>query len=91
MIAHTTPTGSDVVEVRAGVEGGLCSEYLARIVEEIGDRERVVVLGPDAYKVQLERQYVAINGRPERLTDGSAAAETPAPDLLARLDELLEL
>ncbi len=88
LIAHTTTTGADVVEVQPPNGDCLCPEYLSRVVDEIGDRERVLVLGPEAFRVMLEREYVAISGRPDRILEAAGSAEVPAPELLARLDAL---
>jgi hypothetical protein len=90
LVAHTTPKGADLVEVLPDVSQALGGAYFARVAEEIGNRERVLVLGPDAYRIELERQYVALFGHPDRLRDGSGGIETPGEDLLARLASLTE-
>jgi hypothetical protein len=43
--------------------------YLAEVVDAIGDRERVMIMGPGSERLALEREYVAIHRRPERLVD----------------------
>lgn len=90
LVAHTTPKGADLVEIRPDASKPLAGAYLARVAEEIGNRDRVLILGPDAYRIELERQYVALYGHPDRLRDGSAVAETPGNELLARLESLTE-
>lgn len=62
--------------------------FLARVVDEIGAPDRVVILGPDAMRVELEREYVAINRHPDRLVDVAHAAEPDRADLLDRLERL---
>jgi hypothetical protein len=62
--------------------------FLARVVDEIGDRDRVVIMGPDAMRVELEREYVTINRHPDRLVDVEDAAELDREDLIGRLARL---
>jgi hypothetical protein len=38
--------------------------YLAQVVHVIGDRQRVVILGPSSARLALEREYVAVFKRP---------------------------
>lgn len=63
-------------------------DYLAQIVRVIGDRERVVILGPGAMRLALEREYVTIYHRPERLVDVEPAEAVDAADLVERLRTL---
>ena len=72
------------------IERGLEPEpsYLARVVRAIGDRERVVVLGPNDMRLALEREYVAIHHRPDRLVDVEPARGITELELLRRLREL---
>ena len=58
--------------------------YLAQVVRVIGDRERVLILGPSSTRLALERDYVALFHRPERLIDVEPSAR------LSR-DEVVEL
>jgi hypothetical protein len=60
------------------------SRYLEQVIRAIGDRRRVMILGPDAARLALEREYVAVFHRPERLVDVEHA------HLVSR-DELLDL
>lgn len=59
--------------------------YLARIVDAIGDRERVAILGPDTQRLALEREYVLIFRRPERLIDVEPSAEADRIEIAERL------
>lgn len=40
-----------------------------RAIDEVIDRERVVVSGPADARLEFERAYVAVTHRPDRLTD----------------------
>ena len=52
--------------------------YLAQVVRVIGDRQRLVILGPSSARLALEREYVALFRRPDRLVDVEpAGAITP--------------
>jgi hypothetical protein len=62
--------------------------YMTIVVRAIGDRERVVILGPSAMRLALEREYVAIHGRPDRLVDVEPAGPVDRSDLVRRLREL---
>ena len=61
------------------------SPYLADVVDAIGGARRVVVLGPDDLRLDLEREFVAIGHRPERISDAGPAGEIGADALLERL------
>jgi hypothetical protein len=62
--------------------------YLVRIVDEIGERRRVVILGPDDLRLELERAYVGVYRRPDVLVDVENASRETAARLIARLEEL---
>lgn len=64
------------------------SAYLALVVQALGDRERVVILGPSSARLALEREYVAIYHRPDRLVDVEPAGTVNTEDLVARLRAL---
>jgi hypothetical protein len=61
------------------------SAYLAQLVRVIGDRERVVILGPTSVRLELERDYTAMFRRPERLLDVEPAGPVSREELIARL------
>lgn len=86
VVARTEGSGERRLTVRAGssAEG----PYLARVVDAIGDRERVLILGSDPLRVALEREYVAIHHRPERLVDVELAAPVDGAELDRRLATL---
>ena len=62
--------------------------YLAIVIRAIGDRERVAILGPSSMRLALEREYVAISRRPERLIDVEPAGLLGLRDLIDRVREL---
>lgn len=72
------------------INRGLSPEpaYLALVVRAIGDRERVVILGPSSARLALEREYVAIFRRPDRLIDVEPAGLIDAEQLIDRLHDL---
>jgi hypothetical protein len=59
--------------------------YLALVVRAIGDRERVVILGPSSARLALEREYVSIFHRPDRLVDVEPAGPIDPDELVDRL------
>ena len=61
------------------------SVYLAQVVRVIGDCQRVVILGPGTDRLALEREYVDIFRRPERLVDVEPARPVPPEELVRRL------
>lgn len=63
-------------------------EFLATVVRAIGERARVVVLGPGSMRLALEREYVGIHHRPDRLVDVEPARGIDRLELLRRLREL---
>ncbi len=62
--------------------------YLARVVRVIGDRQRVVILGPRSARLALEREYVAMFRRPDRLVDVELAGPVSSEELVDRLRTL---
>lgn len=73
-------------EINRGLEPEL--PYLALVVRAIGDRQRVVILGPSSIRLALEREYVAIYRRPDRLVDVEPAGALHAEELVGRLRAL---
>ena len=64
------------------------SAYLAQVVRVIGDRQRVVILGPSTARLALEREYVAIFRRPDRLVDVERAGALSREEVIDRLRTL---
>jgi hypothetical protein len=59
--------------------------YLVDVVDEVGDAARVVVMGSDALRLDLEREYVAIGHRPDRIVDVAPSDEIDRDAVLERL------
>jgi hypothetical protein len=72
---------------RPGVAGH-DQTYLARVVDAIGDRERIAILGPDTQRLALEREYVMIFHRPERLIDVEPSSLADRIEIAERLRSL---
>jgi hypothetical protein len=86
-VARTRPDGG--IEVKL-VERDWADEVnpdhmLDRVVDEIGDRERLVILGPGWTRTALEREYIAIYQRPDRLVDVEPADADERDHLVERL------
>jgi len=66
------------------VDRGYSSElgFLADVVSAIGDQDRLMILGPTSTRLALERAYVNIYRRPDRLVDVEPAGPID-PDALA--------
>jgi hypothetical protein len=64
------------------------TSFLAQVVRVIGDRERVVILGPSPVRLLLEREYVDAFDRPDRLVDVEPAGPVTADELIARVRAL---
>jgi hypothetical protein len=64
------------------------ASFLAQVVRVIGDRQRVVILGPSPVRLLLEREYVAAFHRPDRLIDVELAGPAGTDELVARLRTL---
>jgi hypothetical protein len=62
--------------------------YLAQVVRVIGDRQRVVILGPSSARLALEREYVAMFRRPDRLVDVEPAEALSPEEIVDRLRTL---
>jgi hypothetical protein len=86
---HATVARRDIdgrvttVEVERGVRPE--AAYLGRVVSLIGDRQRILILGPSSPRLALEREYVAVFKRPDRLFDTEDADQTDAVALIERL------
>jgi hypothetical protein len=87
LIAMMEPDGRiSTCEIDRGIEPEL--SYLAIVVHAIGDRERVLILGPSSTRLALEREYVAIYRRPDRLIDVEPGDVYDRGELVQRLYEL---
>jgi len=86
IVARSQDGGARITTVEA--EPGAGSPDLAKVVDAIGDPDRILILGPDAMRVELEREYVAIHRRPERLLDVERDERHDEATLVRRLREL---
>lgn len=59
--------------------------YLLRVLHDAADCDRLVVMGSDAARVALEREYVALYRRPDRLVDVGQVMAPRAADLVDQL------
>jgi len=87
IVARTEPDGGIAAEQ---VERGRASEteYLAHVVHEIGDRATVSIAGPSWIRLALEREFVAINHRPERLVGIPTSSRVAETEILERMRRL---
>jgi hypothetical protein len=87
VVARSLGARERVIAIERGAAEPKAS-YLARIVHEIGDRDRVLILGPGIARLELERFYTSINQRPDRLVDVESSGQMWADELLGRLRQL---
>jgi hypothetical protein len=69
-----TAGGISTVEVRRARRNE--QRYLGDVIHEIGGHEHVMVIGSQPIRLALERRFVAVGHRPDRLM----ATVTPRPD-----------
>jgi hypothetical protein len=63
--------------------------YIAQVVRVIGDRRRVLILGPGSVRLALEREYALTYQRLDRLVDVEPAGAVELQDLVDRLRMLV--
>jgi hypothetical protein len=61
------------------------TEFVGRVVAAVGDTERVMVVGPNHARLALERAYVAIYQRPDRIIDVERVGPLDSRELVAAL------
>lgn len=89
IVARTMPSGAiDVTELTLPDEPSTDTAALTRVADVMGDRERIVIVGTAAMRTALERQYVAIYQRPDRLVDVEPDGPMTRRQLVDRLREL---
>ena len=86
IVARSDDGGIATTEVRR--VGQAETRFLARVVHEIGDRAHVMIVGPYPIRLALEREYVAISHRPERLIAVPPATRGAGAEILDRLERL---
>lgn len=84
IVARLEPAGLIAtvdIQRRQRAEG----RFLAQVVHEIGGRERVMVVGPEPIRLALERRYVAVSHRPDRLVAAPPQARLAGAGILERI------
>jgi hypothetical protein len=66
------------------------SEYLVRVVDVLGVRDRLLILGPDSTRSWLERTYVIRYPSTRHLIDVEPQRYLGSDDLIRQLHELVE-
>jgi hypothetical protein len=84
----TNATSGDVMFSEVRPRDGDEMTYLTRVVDTIGDRERIAILGPDTCRLALEREYVLIFHRPDRLIDVEPSSLADRLEIAERLQLL---
>jgi hypothetical protein len=69
VISDRRPDGGERVEVLDRAPAETEATFEARTIDEIGDRERIVVSGPVFARTGFERAYTKVTHRPDRLVD----------------------
>jgi len=80
------PDRISMAEIERGSEPEV--QYLAHVVHEIGDQQRVMIVGASTVKLALEREFVALSHRPDRLVAAPASANGAGRGIVDRLRRL---
>ena len=73
VVARVDPAGDiSTTEIKRWQQ--LESRYLGQVVSAIGGNEHVMLVGPQPLRLALERRFVAVGHRPDRLMATQAAA-----------------
>lgn len=83
LVARAREGHSIVSEVER--DGDPEPDYLLRVVHAAADCDRIVVMGPDAARVDFEREYVSLYRRPDRLIDVGYASQPARNELVEQL------
>ena len=85
IVAGTSPEGDiGTAEIRRDAQPE--TRFLARVVRELGRREHVMIVGPAGIRRALEREYVAISHRPDRLIAAPIGARRRGAEIMVRLE-----
>ena len=88
IVAQLDPAGGiSTVEIRR--LGQPQSRFLGQVVHEIGAHEHVAVIGAQPLRVALERRFVAVGHRPDRLVAAPTGARAATPAEVTQLVESL--
>lgn len=90
LVGRTVPDGSvELIElVRPSRLDEPLEQWIAIVADAIGDRQRVLILGAGPMRLALEREYVAIFHRPERIIDVEPSSGIDRDELIRRVQEL---
>jgi hypothetical protein len=83
LVARSNGDRISMVEITRGVEPE--TQYLAHVVHEIGNAEGVVIVGSAPLRLALEREYVSISHRPDRLVSMPTIARADGAEIVDRL------
>ena len=83
LVARAREGRPEVTEVDRSFDAE--TAYLLRVLHAAADCDRLVVMGPDADRIALEREYVALYRRPDRLIDVGQVDIPRAADLVDQL------
>lgn len=83
LVARARDGHSVVTEVERDADSD--TRYLLRVVHEAAGCDRVVIMGPDASRLEFEREYVTLYRRPDRLIDIGTAFEPGRNELVEQL------
>jgi hypothetical protein len=86
IVARADDGGIATTEVRRF--GQPETRFLANVVHEIIGREHVMIVGPQPIRIALERAFVAISHRPDRLIAVPRTANAAGAEILDRLERL---
>ncbi len=90
LVGRTMPDGEiEVVELARPTRlDEPLEQWIAVVADAIGDRQRVLILGAGPMRLALEREYVAIFHRPERIIDVEPSSGIARDELVRRVREL---
>ncbi len=92
IVARTLPDGgSSATTILHPVnDAAEDSHDLAAVADGIGNCDQILILGPVSMRTALEREYVAIFQRPDRIVDIDTAVDPTEAELLERLHRLVQ-
>ncbi|HXG41020.1 MAG TPA: hypothetical protein VNJ28_08760 [Candidatus Limnocylindrales bacterium] len=85
VLARRAASGSVVLSTVAAADDPWT--YLSRVVDELYGARRIVVLGPAPMRTALEREYVQIYHRPDRLVEVEPVGDADERELVSRILE----
>jgi len=86
VIARTRPDGRDEIHrVRRRTRRADAPPFFVRVLHELDDRAPVLILGPAQERTALEREFVLVSHRPDRLLEDASVHDAHPEALLERL------